>query len=42
VEAKSLPEMVVVPNLLNGIVLDVQPFQVLRDEGVVEPLQTVG
>ncbi len=26
VEAESLPEMVVVANLFNGVVLDVQPF----------------
>ncbi len=41
VEAEPLPEMVVVADLLNGVVLDVQPFQILRDEGVVEPLQAV-
>ncbi len=41
VEAESLPEMVVVANLLNGVVLDVQPFQILRYEGVIEPLQAV-
>ncbi len=40
-EAESLLEMVVVANLLNGIVLDVQPFQIFRDEGVIEPLQAV-
>jgi hypothetical protein len=33
--------MVVVANLLNGVVLDVQPFQILRYEGVIEPLQAV-
>ncbi len=42
VEAESLPEMVVVADLLNGVVLDVQPLQILRYEGVVEPLQAVG
>ena len=41
-EAEPLPEMVVVADLLNGVVLDVQPFQILRYEGVVEPLQAVG
>ncbi len=41
VEAEPLPEMVVVADLLNGVVLDVQPFQILRDEGVIEPLQAV-
>jgi hypothetical protein len=42
VEAEPLPEVVVVANLLNGVVLDVQPFQILRYEGVIEPLQAVG
>ena len=42
VEPESLPEVVVVPDLLDAVVLDVQPLQVLGDEGVVEPLQVVG
>ncbi len=40
-EAESLPEVVVVADLLNGVVLDVQPFKILRYEGVIEPLQAV-
>ena len=41
VEPESLPEVVVVPDLFDAVVLDVQPLQVLGDEGVVEPLELV-
>ncbi len=41
-EPETLLEVIVVADLLDGIVLDVEPLQVLGDECVVEPLQAVG
>ena len=40
-EAEAVAEIVIVANGVYIIVVDIQPFQRLRDEGKVEPLQLV-
>ena len=40
-EAEAVAEIVIVANGIYIIVVDIQPFQRLRDEGKVEPLQLV-
>ena len=40
-ETEAIAEIVIVANGVYIIVVDIQPFQRLRDEGKVEPLQLV-